>query len=365
MLHLGKINYSQKYCLILAVTNVLLTWNGLTVRAQVTESTDISPVVETTPTLQPWRQVRLVYSLEHYPTTVDSLLFSPDSKILLSGGGSNDSYITFWSVATGKELEQIRAQRTAVLAMAISPDGKTLLSGGKDSGLNIWDWHTGKYQATFLEHSQSITSLAISSDSKIFISGGLDGLKVWDLTYHPQRPKYALANTGTLTNVVAINPNGYIVASGNDRGEVAFWNLQTGSKVSDFAPHTDMITGVAFTPDGKSLITASYDRTIKIWDLNSGELLTTLEGHQDIIRSIALHPDGNILASAGNDGIILWDLATGEYLTKIERHRNWVQSLAFSPDGRYLASGGYDFTVKIWTGWDGSVAKMLKSTKTR
>ncbi len=351
---LGKINHSRKYSLILTVTTIMLCLNCVTVRSQETDSFEtnfpenISPVVENTPTIQPWRRVSLVHNLEHYQSVADSLLFSPDSKILLSGGASNDSYISLWSVETGEQLEQTRAQRTAVLAMAISPDGKTLLSGGEDAGLNIWDWRTGEYQATFLEHSKSITSLAISSDSKILISGGLDGLKVWDLVYRPQRPMYTLANTGTLTNVVAINPNGYIVANGNDRGEVAFWDLKTGTKVSDFTPHTDMVTGLAFTPDGNTLITASYDRTIKIWDLNSGELLNTFQGHKDIIRAIALHPNGKVLASGGNDGIILWDLERGRYLTKIRKHRNWVQSLAFSPDGQYLASSGYDFTVKIW-----------------
>ncbi|MGF1542419.1 MAG: WD40 repeat domain-containing protein [Pleurocapsa sp.] len=323
-------------------------------QAQITDSLknnpseDVSPEAESTAEIPAWKRVSLVHDLDHYQTVADSLVFSPDSKLLLSGGASNDSYITFWSVKKGQELDYTRAQRTAVLAMAISPDGKTLLSGGEDAGLNVWDWRTGEYQATFLEHSKSITSLAISPDSKILITGGLDGLKVWDLAYSPQRPTYTLANMGTLTNVVAMNPNGYIVASGNDRGKVLFWNLQTGTKISDFMPHSDMVTGLAFSPDGKTLITASYDRTIKIWDLQSGQLLNTLTGHKDLIRAIALHPDGNVLASAGNDGIILWDLTNAQELTKIKKHRNWVQSLAFSPDGQYLASGGYDFTVKIW-----------------
>ena len=351
---LGKINHSRKYSLILAVSTMFLSLNCMAVRSQEADyletnaSENMSLLVQNTSTVKSWKSVSLVHNLDNYESIADSLLFSPDSNILLSGSGSNDSIITFWSLETGEELEFTRAQRTAVLAMAISPDGKTLLSGGEDAGLNIWDWQTGEYQATFLEHSKSITSLAISPDSKILVSGGLDGLKVWDLVYRPQRLMYTLANTGTLTNVIAMNPNGYIVASGNDIGEIAFWNLKTGTKISDFTAHADIITGLAFTPDGNTLITASYDRTIKIWDLNSGELLNTFQGHQDIIRAIALHPDGNVLASGGNDGIILWDLETGRYLTKINQHRNWVESLAFSPDGQYLASSGYDFTVKVW-----------------
>lgn len=349
---MGKIQArkSHKYSWSIAVAIALLSCNYVAVQARETDS--FYPISDresrrATEAI-PWRWVRLVHNLKQHQTVVDSLVFSPDSKILISGGGDNDPQMRFWSVAEGKKLAKVRAQRTAILAMAISPDGKTLVSGGKDSGLNVWDWQTGEYEATFLEHSQSVTSLAVSPDGKVLVSGGLDGIKIWDLMAHPQRPIYTMTGMDNLTNVVAINPNGYIVASGDNQGKVSFWNLRTGTKISDFVPHQDLISGLAFSPDGNILITASHDRTIKIWNLSSGELLNTFTGHTNKIRAIALHPDGQTLASGGNEGILLWNLATGKLLTKLEQHRNWVQALAFSPDGKYLASSGYDFTVKIW-----------------
>jgi COMPASS component SWD3 len=354
---LGKTNRSG--FVLLAATTCLLGLNYVAVRAEkIPNSAAVAPEFEfvspaqdsaITPENQPWRKVRLVHSLKQAKTVVDSLVFSPDSKILVSGGGSNNPQMHLWSVEQGSSLAKIRAQRTAILAMAISPDGKSLISGGKDSALNVWDWQTGKYQAALLEHSKSVTSLAISPDSQVLVSGGLDGIKVWDLTTSPQRPLYTLVGKDNLINIVAIHPNGYIVASGDDRGKVAFWNLRTGTKISDFSPHTDLISGLAFSPDGDTLITASHDRQIKIWNLGSGELQQTLTGHSDAVRAIALNPQGGILASGGNDGILIWDLASGKLLHQLNDHRNWVQSLAFSPDGNYLASGGYDFTVKVWS----------------
>lgn len=354
---LGKTN--QSCFVLLAATSCLLGFNYVAAKAEkIPDSAGVAPEFKlaypgqdsaTTAKNESWKQVRLVHSFKQDKTVVDSLVFSPDSKILISGGGSNNPQMQLWSVDKGNSLARIRAQRTAILAMAISPDGKSLISGGKDSALNVWDWQTGKYQVALLEHSKSVTSLAISPDSQVLVSGGLDGIKVWDLTTSPQRPLYTLVEKDNLINVVAIHPNGYIVASGDDRGKVAFWNLRTGTKISDFSAHTDLISGLAFSPDGNTLITGSHDRQIKIWDLGSGELQQTLTGHSNAVRTIALHPQGDILASGGNDGILIWDLASGKLLHKLNDHRNWIQSLAFSPNGNYLASGGYDFTVKVWS----------------
>jgi WD40 repeat protein len=278
---------------------------------------------------QPWRKVRLIHSLEE-TTTVQSLVFSPDGKTLITGGGRNDPQMRLWSVETGENLSQVRAQRTAISALAISPNGKTLVSGGEDAGINFWDWQTGEYQAIILDHDGSITSLAIAPNSKFLVSGSLDGIRVWDLLAHPQRPLYTLADLGNPTQAIAIHPNGDILASGDINGTVKLWNLPTGTMISQFSPHAAKISGLAFTPDGNTLITASYDGKIEMWDLASGQLLQTLTGHSGIIRVIALHPNGQILASGGNDGVILWDLQTGELLTKLKDHHNWIQSLAFS-----------------------------------
>lgn len=299
------------------------------------------------PSPNAWSHVRLIRVLEGHLTTVNSLVFSADGNILISGGSNNDPTLRFWSLKSGEKLDQIRAQRTAVLTLAMSPNGSTLVSSGGDAGINIWDWNTGEYQATFLEHQGKVLALAITPDSQLLVSGALDGIRVW--TLNPRRPLYRLVGFGNPTYALAINPNGNIVATGDGEGRVRFWSLREAKLVSEFLPHQEQITGIAFTPDGKTLITSSNDRTIKVWDLGTGGLLHTLIGHTGAVRSISLNPNGTTLASASNDGISLWNIATGEFLSQISREDDWVNSLAFSPDGRLLASGGFDFVIRVWT----------------
>jgi len=293
-----------------------------------------------------WRRPRLIQTFRGHTGTVNALAFSPDGEIVVSGGSSNDPTLKFWSVETGKQVEKIRAQRTAVTKVAISPDGKTMISTGADAGINIWDWQTGEFLFSFFEHRNNVLTMVISPDSRVMVSGGLDGIRVWNLT--PQRPILILEGVGNPTHALAIHPNGYILASGHEQGRVSFWNLRTATELSEFALHDEVITGLAFTPDGNKLITSSNDGTIKVWDLVTQKLLYTLTGHGSTIRAIALNPDGKVLASAGNDGVRLWNIETGEFLGVLSGHTDWVQSIVFSNDGTRIATGSFDRMIRVW-----------------
>ena len=315
---------------------------------EIDESDTPLEVIPESTALNAWKRVRLVHALLKHQGSIDSLVFSPDSSILISGGGSNDARLVFWSVETGKRLDKLRAQKTAVSTLAIAETSNLLVSGGEDSEIHVWDWQSGQYQAALLQHRASVTSLKIAPDGKTLISGASDGIKVWDLSTLPYSPLYTLTELGNSTNKVAISPNGHLLASGNDDGRVQFWDLRSGTFISEFVPHQEPISGIAFSQEGNVLITASHDRTVKLWDLESGQLLQELTGHSGEIRTIALHPYRNILATGGKDGIILWNLERGEILTRLRASEGWIQSLAFSPNGQYLASGGFDLTVRVW-----------------
>jgi WD40 repeat protein len=63
-------------------------------------------------------------SLRGHTGAVNSVAFSPDSKMLASG--SQDNTIKLWEVSTGKERTTIQSHGGVVFSVTFSPDGKLL-----------------------------------------------------------------------------------------------------------------------------------------------------------------------------------------------------------------------------------------------
>ena len=67
-------------------------------------------------------------------------------------------------------------------------------------------------------------------------------------------------------NALAFSPDGRWIAAGGTSGDVAIWEVATGTVVAAYErPHTSTVSAVAFSPDGGRFATISYDGTILIW----------------------------------------------------------------------------------------------------
>ena len=65
--------------------------------------------------------------------------------------------------------------------MAVTPDGKQVVSASKDKTLKVWDLETGRVLRTLEGHSDYVMGVALTPDGKRAVSAGDRTLKVWDL----------------------------------------------------------------------------------------------------------------------------------------------------------------------------------------
>ncbi|WP_366558359.1 serine/threonine-protein kinase [Okeania sp. SIO3B5] len=116
-------------------------------------------------------------TLEGHTKAVNTVVVSPDNQILASG--SEDGTIRLWNLQTGRKESVIQLNNIgAVKSIVFSPDNQKIVAGGEN--ITIWDLITEEKLQTLIGHSQPITSLAITPDGKTLVSGSVDQTtKVW------------------------------------------------------------------------------------------------------------------------------------------------------------------------------------------
>ena len=223
-----------------------------------------------------------------------------------------------------------------VYAVAFSPDGKTVVSAGRDHTAKLWDAASGKVRATLNGHTDSIRGVAFTLDGKTVVTGGGDGrVKLWDVAAGTERVTlHGLFDDG---GYLALSPDGRTLAVSGQGHTVQLWDVADRKALRALKGHTGAVTALAFSPDGNSLASAGLDLTVRLWNVADGRERALVRGHADRIMALAFSPDSKTLASGGSDkGVRLWDAASGAERKALSS--NWeVPALAFSPDGKTLA----------------------------
>jgi len=286
-----------------------------------------------------------------------SIAISPDGKSILSG--NHDGSVTVLDWITGKELLNFRNHCSWLKsfyptnAVAFSSDGKYALSGGNDNTVRLWDYISGRELQSF-KHTDKVTSVAFSNNRPWILSGSLDGtVRLWDRSTGKELRSF-LNDTDTHVSSVAFSPDSQSVLSASTGG-IHVWDCETGKELLYNYQEADS-NFLAISPDGKWVLSGWQE--IHLWDCKTGEIRTRFEGHSGSIESVAFSPkptnkdwtiDKALILSGGDDNTVrLWDCLTGKELLCFQGHSRFVTSVAFSPDGEWTFSGSYDRTLRVW-----------------
>ena len=303
--------------------------------------------------LRGWEWNRLNYisdqsiiTIRGHQDTVNSVALSPDGKRIISG--SSDNTVKLWDAETSTEVMTMRGHTSSVVAVAFSPDGKQIASGSHDRTVRVWDASSGKELMTLIGHQTAILSVRFSPDANRIVSGSYDDtVKVWDAKTGIQ----AMTLHGLEINSVAFSPDGKQIVSCDVWGEIKVWDAVTGKEettLRGYGYDNGWFPSISFSPNGKFIV-SGWGNEIKIWDVTKGTEIMTLRGHDGPTLSVTFSKDGkNIVSGSMDNTIKVWDTATGKNVLTLRGHEGYVNSVEFTPDGKKIVSGSQDGTVKLW-----------------
>ncbi len=227
-----------------------------------------------------------IRTLKGHTSDVNSVSFSPNGKILASDSGgfvildtgeSKDNFIKLWNMETGREIRTLKGHKSWVNSVVFSPNGKMLASGSRDCTVKLWNIETGQEIRILKGHKSGVNSVSFSQSGKILASGSSDNtIKLWNIETGQEIRTLKGHKSGV--NSVNFGPNGKILASGSWDNTIKLWDVETGQKIRTLIGHTDNVESVSFSQSGKILASGSIDGTTKLWDTESGKLLATLVG---------------------------------------------------------------------------------------
>jgi len=247
---------------------------------------------------------------------VSSLVFTPDSRVLIASVGDS---IRTWNVGSGQAglawaVEGGLYSRPSVIA--VSPDGRTVASMSETGVIRMWDLETGHEIHRGDASTSALESVCFSPDSKTITTIGTDfvlrqydaadgrllaparktakegyqplwptlweGGKLQVTSFHKMNDKepantfiFQLCDSAT-GNVLlqekgwlaVVSPDGRRVAA-RGKDDIRVFEVESGKLVHQFTLPFPNFKPRAFSSDGHALIVQG--ETVSVWDLQTGK----------------------------------------------------------------------------------------------
>ncbi len=235
---------------------------------------------------------------------VGSLAISPDRTKLAIGSSSSmrGATIRIYDTKTLQPVRSLREDADAANSMVFSPDGKQLIVGGGKSSVSIWDVDPPVPKPEVLPANGTVF-LDVSRDGKMLAAGSMNQetntfpVLLWNISDKEKRSKELLGHGGKVTSV-AFSPNGDMLATGSMDRTVRLWDPRTGYPLRVLS-YASRVFCVAFSRRGHYLAIGLEDGSIKLYDAIEKLDGPTLIGHHHPVTSLSFGA-GRVLFSSDN-----------------------------------------------------------------
>lgn len=298
---------------------------------------------------------------------VPSVDFSPDGKQLVTIG--KDRTIRIWDVATGKAVHVWAVLDGPGQALAFHPNGRLIVSA---------EWGSTRIRLRSTVDASPVLTLqeppgaegatfsaSFSHDGRSLAATGTQGLHVWELHQTGDGASVDATLVRRIEGSIWAHQFdstgsrlGYLLDATDDKRGT--YVLRMDSMVSEprrVFERAGSIQWLGFV-NGENAFTSinGSDHTLEVWKpeaLEQRRKLPTIlagEARTGAVNNVRASPDGAMIATTTSTGrgVIVIDTATGRRLLSLPDEQGSIWWLAWSPDSTRLAVSRSQGEVSIW-----------------
>ncbi|KAG1825644.1 WD40-repeat-containing domain protein [Suillus subaureus] len=231
----------------------------------------------------------------------------------------------------------------------VTPDGKWLISGGRDSVVLVWNLHAKSTGAK----SAEATKGKGKSNSPVLAQ---------TIPVMERVEAVGLLQAGDLVPSGSASQLRFYTAG--EKGIIRIWDVKNSSVLYSLSQVADLQTGdqeeqrqiveAVYLPLISTLVSVHADQNILFYDLNTRNLHRQLIGFNDeIVDAVFLSPNApksvdSHIAFATNSSLIRIYSTAGLDARLLTGHTEIVLSLDHGAGGKLFASGSKDRSVRLW-----------------
>lgn len=276
-----------------------------------------------------------------------------DSEDRLIASGSRDGTIRIWDIQSGSATYELKGPVTPVTSIAIRDDGREVAAGYRDGSIHVWDPAKPNESQSMSAHQGAVTGLQFDGANYVISAGADGGLKRWAL---PFDPGLTISRKPISAVPFALTRNRNGVAVIRDRNFVDLFLTKDASKVAEVHAPQSNLTALAWSPDHKQIVTGDEKGEIAFWNTRDGKRQSSLPLHATSVRQILLDEKSGEFISGDEQGAIkTWK--TPSTPMQFAALGSRVSAVATSANGQLLAIALQDGSLRSWDlGPDGKAA---------
>mmetsp|Transcript_17203 Transcript_17203/g.35182 ORF Transcript_17203/g.35182 Transcript_17203/m.35182 type:complete len:343 (-) Transcript_17203:95-1123(-) len=266
---------------------------------------------------------REMYKVAH-PDWVWCVAFSYTAKKQRLATSCLDGRVRLLEASTGREIIQMKDHSNTVNSIAFSGDGSLVLSGSYDKTAKLFTVADGKVKVTLGGHTCPVLSVAFVGSSRAAVGSASGELRVSDLagrTLHSCQ-----AHAGPVLSI-SVSGEGELLATAGTDKLARVWRVREDASVESEATckHASEVNCVLFSPDGLLFATAAADGHVRVYEAGrEWEELARLKRHSDEANALSFNAKGSrvLLASASDDrSAAVWDISGTAVALRVAKAR--------------------------------------------